>query len=367
MAPPAPLLAAAAALLALLLPGAVGAAWTTNVVTLDDGTCGTNLQVGSDRTASSSATPSFFLRGDGGLSSYAVSIDGSPIGTFNSAGNAVVCIEAPAPLGDGPHVLTGTELKPHGGWVVTPLAFTVDTVPPAPPSEPVLSAYKDSGALGDGITKHRSVNVTGTAGPSEPVQVVSNGVVVGGAKSDAAGNWSATTVTFLDGAYTLEARALDAAGNRSALSSGMRLTIDSVAPTTPAAPALETPGDGDLAAGPVVTGTAPAGASAVRIFSDGVQVGTAVPGRTRTWRFALPPLQPGPRAIAVAAADAADNVSPLSPLLIVTIESPEPPPEEPPPPPEDSRPAPPEPTRPAAPRTAPPPRVTSSPPRAPSP
>jgi hypothetical protein len=335
------MLAAAAGLFALLLPGAVGAAWTTNLVTLDDGTCGANLQIGSDKTASSSATPSFFLRGDGGLSAYAVSIDGSPIGTFNSAGNAVVCVDAAAPLADGPHVLTGTELKPHAGWVVTPLAFTVDTLPPAPPSEPVLSAYRDSGALGDGITNYRSVNVTGTAGPNEPVQVVSNGTVVGGAKSDAAGHWSATTVTFPDGAYTLEARALDAAGNRSAPSSGMRLTIDSVAPATPAAPALETPDDGDRAAGPVVVGTAPVGAGAVRIFSDGVQVGAAVPGRTRTWRFALPPLQPGPHAIAVAAADAADNVSPLSPLLIVTIESPEPPPPEPPPPPpEESRPAP---------------------------
>jgi hypothetical protein len=366
--PSASFLAAGAALLALLLPGAVGAAWTTNLVTLDDGICGTNLQIGSDKTASSSATPSFFLRGDGGLSSYSVSIDGASIGTFNSLGNGVVCIRAPVTLADGAHVLTGTELKPHAGWVVTPFAFTVDTVSPAAPSEPVLSAYKDSGVLGDGITKFRSVNVTGTAGPNEPVQVLSNGVaVVGGAKADASGRWSATTVTFLDGTYTLEARALDAAGNRSALSGGMRLTIDGVAPATPAAPALETLEDGEPTTGPVVTGTAPLGATTVRVFGDGVQVGAAVPGRARTWRLALPSLQPGPHAIAVAASDAADNVSSLSAPLIVTVESPEPPPPDTTPPPEESRPAPPEPTRPPAPRTAPPPRVVSSSPRAHSP
>ena len=88
---------AARRLLALLLPGA-GGAWVTNLVELDDGTCDTNLQVGSDKAASASRTPTFFLRGDGGLSSYAMSIDGNPIGTFYSAGNAVVCVQAPAPL-----------------------------------------------------------------------------------------------------------------------------------------------------------------------------------------------------------------------------------------------------------------------------
>ena len=67
--------AAAAVVVALSLPGAVGAAWTTNKVELDPGQCGQMLQIGSDPTASSSATPSFYLQGDGGLSSYAMSLD----------------------------------------------------------------------------------------------------------------------------------------------------------------------------------------------------------------------------------------------------------------------------------------------------
>src|SRR5262245_35151802 len=86
------LLAGCAACVALVLPGAVGAAWTTNLVQLDNGTCGNNLQIGSDRTASSTSRPSFWLQGDGGLSSYTVWIDGSPLGTFSSTGLANVCI-----------------------------------------------------------------------------------------------------------------------------------------------------------------------------------------------------------------------------------------------------------------------------------
>src|SRR5262245_47893943 len=162
------LLAAAAALLVLAAPGASGAAWTTNLVQLDNGTCGTNLQIGSDRAGSSSATPSFFLQGDGGLSSYAVSIDGSPLGTFASSGGGNVCITAGA-LANGPHTLTATELAPNPSLAVAPLAFTVDTLAPKAPSAPSLSRWSDSGVVGDGITKYPNVNFTGTCGPNEAV------------------------------------------------------------------------------------------------------------------------------------------------------------------------------------------------------
>src|SRR5262245_44680741 len=91
--------------LALILVAAVAAvsagsslALTTNVAQLDNGTCGRNLQLGSDKTASSSATPTFLLWGDGGLSSYAMFIDGAPIGTFNSDGVANVCVTTSVPL-----------------------------------------------------------------------------------------------------------------------------------------------------------------------------------------------------------------------------------------------------------------------------
>src|SRR5262245_48233565 len=147
-----------------LFAGASSAAWTTNLVQLDNGTCGRNLQIGSDKTASSSNLPSFWLMGDGGLSSYSAFIDGVPIGTFQSAGNGNVCLLTTTPLSDGPHTLTANELAPRPTMLVTPFAFTVDTVPPPSPSVPVLSAYSDSGALGDRITRFRNINFTGSSG-----------------------------------------------------------------------------------------------------------------------------------------------------------------------------------------------------------
>jgi hypothetical protein len=343
------LLVAATAVGALLLAGTGGAAWTTNLVELDNGTCGANLQTGSDRTASSITRPTFFLRGDGGLSSYAMAIDGVPIGSFYSTGQAVVCVQGAAVLAEGPHVLTGTELAPHAGWTVGPLAFSVDTVAPAPPSTPVLSAYKDSGALGDGITRFRSVNVTGTAAPNESVQVLSNGITtLGGARADANGNWSVTTVTLADGAYTLSAQTIDTAGNRSVPSATMRLTIDSVPPPTPDAPTLA-PGD----SGYVVSGTAGGDAATVLVYGDGVHVGAAPIGRTGVWQLTLPELPPGPHSVAVAAADLAGNTSPLSAPLGFAVAEPAPP-ASPDPPAGTRPPAPPATPRPQGARPAPP-------------
>ena len=350
------MLAVVAVLLAMLLPGSAGAVWTTNSVTLDDGTCGHNLQVGSDDTASGSATPSFFVRGDGGLSSYAMAVDGRAIGTFASAGNGIVCVTVAAALEDGAHVLTGTELAPHAGWAVASMQFSVDTVAPAPPSAPALSDYRDSGIVGDGVTSFRSLNVNGTTRPNQAVQILSGGVsIVGGARSDGNGRWSVSTLTLADGAYTLTAIALDSAGNRSAPSTSARIRIDSVAPATPGRPTLIAAGTD--AGGPLVGGTAPRDVTTVRVFADGVQIGVATPTRTHAWRFAVPELAPGAHAIAVTAADAADNTTPLSAAVDVTFPASGPPSDPPGLDPAPSAPdagarptAPPQPVAPAAPR-----------------
>ena len=100
---------------------------TTNVANLDDGTCGRNLQVGSDTTASATSTPTFLLWGDGGLSKYDIFVDGVKIGTFSSDGFANVCIPTTVPISDGPHVLTSrewAEASEAGRWATEVRPFT---------------------------------------------------------------------------------------------------------------------------------------------------------------------------------------------------------------------------------------------------
>src|SRR5947207_16019056 len=90
---------AAAILVALVLAGS-GSAWTLNEVQLDTNYCRENLQLGADKAASHTAMPSFLLSGDGGLSSYQISIDGASIGTWRSDGYGNVCIYDTLPLAD---------------------------------------------------------------------------------------------------------------------------------------------------------------------------------------------------------------------------------------------------------------------------
>jgi hypothetical protein len=255
----------AAALVGLVVVGGSGAA-TLNTAQLDNGTCGRNLQLGSDRTASASATPSFVIAGDGGLSRYEAFVDGASIGIFASDGFANVCVYDTIPLADGPHLLTANELQPHSTFTVVPFNFTVDTVPPAQPSVPVIASYSDSGLLGDHITRFRTPNFSGFADPNVSIQLFSGPLILGGAKADANGAWSATTSTLSDGSYVVTATALDQAGNKSQLSLSFPVTIDTVAPTG----GLTSPTDGSVLSGTV--GLTAAGADNTGVWKVDFQV-----------------------------------------------------------------------------------------------
>ena len=220
---------------------------TLNTAQLDNGTCGRNLQLGSDRTSSSSATPSFVIAGDGGLSRYEAFVDGVSIGIFASDGFANVCVYDNIPLADGMHLLTANELQPHAGLTITPFNFSVDTVPPAQPTTPVISGYSDSGLLGDHITRFTNPNFTGFADPNVAIQLFNGQALLGGAKALATGAWSATAGGLADGSYIITAIALDQAGNKSSLSVVCPLTVDTVLPTG----SLTSPTDGSLVSGTV--------------------------------------------------------------------------------------------------------------------
>lgn len=357
-----------AALAAALIPsvGQAWSLWTTNLIELDPGACGQMLAIGSDATASGSATPTFMLSGDGGMSSYAMAIDGVAIGTFTSTGRGMVCIAAPTPLADGPHLLTGVELAPRPAMAVPAFAFSVDTVAPRPSSQPSLADFSDSGARGDGITKFGMVSLSGTADRGDRVQINrENGALVAGTTADASGHWAATTLNLPNGTYTLFAVTLDRAGNKSTRSDGMRLVVDSVAPAVPGVPALEGAGeDGRI----VVRGLAGDDVARIVVYTDGTQFGSATPGADHAWRFTLPALDPGSYSVTVAAADAADNFSTRSGPLTVTITPPPPaqpivvpPPAQEPvsttPPANEARPTPPDGPLPDGPRPASPRRV----------
>lgn len=109
-------------------------------------------------------------------------------------------------------------------------AYVLDTSAPATPGTPVLASASDSGASNsDGITNDNTPTFTGTGENGSTVSIY-DGVTLLGTATVAAGNWSFTSGALSNASHTITAVASDTAGNTSAASSALNITVDTAAP-----------------------------------------------------------------------------------------------------------------------------------------
>ncbi|MEV4782473.1 Ig-like domain-containing protein, partial [Burkholderia sp. LMU1-1-1.1] len=108
-----------------------------------------------------------------------------------------------------------------------------------------LDLTTDSGVSAtDNITNSATPTITGSAEAGITVQLYDGDTLVGSATSDAStGVWSIASAALADGAHTLTARTVDLAGNISAPSAPLVVTIDRAAPGAPGAPVLDAASD----------------------------------------------------------------------------------------------------------------------------
>ena len=111
------------------------------------------------------------------------------------------------------------------------MAVTIDTTAPIAPS--IASFSPDSGVAGDHITNDSTLTLTGTAEANSTVKVYDGATLLGSATANGSGAWTYTTAALGNGAHSLTATATDAAGNTSAASAAMAVTIDTTAPAAP--------------------------------------------------------------------------------------------------------------------------------------
>ncbi len=104
-------------------------------------------------------------------------------------------------------------------------AYVLDTSAPPTPGTPVLA----SGSAG--ITNDNTPTFTGTAESGSTVSLYDGATLLGTAVATG-GTWSFTAGSLSDGSHTLTAVSTDAAGNASAASAALGITIDTTAPTT---------------------------------------------------------------------------------------------------------------------------------------
>lgn len=219
---------------------------------------------------------------------------------------------------------SGTGVTDGAGNVVSGFtagqAYTLDHTPPAAPSTPDMTSGTDTGQSStDNITANNTPVFTGTAESGSTVTLYDfNGTTVLGTTTADGGNWSITSSTLSDGAHTLTAKATDAAGNISNASSGLNITIDTVAPNAPTVASI--PATNDTT--PEISGTAEANAT-VYVYEGNALIGTSTANAAGQW--ILPgttiSLGEGEHAITARVLDAAGNTSDASVAATVTVDT----------------------------------------------
>ena len=257
-----------------------------------------------------------------------VYLDGVAIGTdvVGADGNWQLDYTA-VDLADGSYLVTADTSFLNLQSAISPqFSLIVDRVAPPVPSTFFIS--DDSGISDiDAITNDTTLILSGAAEPNSSVRLRRNGVVIGSAQTDAAGNWifDYSSYDSVDGIFDFTLSARDLAGNQSPASSIFPVVIDTQAPNPIAAitllPDTGIIGDGITSTGAIqLSGEAEPG-HYVDVFVDGVSAGLVAVDGAGDWLLDLSssPLANGIYAITTQVMDAAGNRSILSTAAVVTI------------------------------------------------
>ncbi|WP_181690008.1 Ig-like domain-containing protein [Stutzerimonas zhaodongensis] len=305
--------------ISLMGPAKTNATSVSYAVTFSKAVTGVDLsdfELASTGTASGTVTS---VSGSG--SSYTVTVGG-----ITGDGTLRLALQS---SGTG---ITDVSGNPIAAGFTSDQAYIIDNVAPAAPSVPDLSAISDSGiSSSDNITHVTTPTFAGMAEAKTTVTLYdTDGAVLGTTTADSAGLWSIASSALGSGTHTLTAKATDEAGNTSAASAGLALTIDTTAPAVP--------GTADLAAGndsgtsnadnvtnsttPTFTGTAEANATVTLFDTDGTTVlGTTTADGSGSWSIISATLIEGSHTLATKVTDAAGNVGAASASLDVTVDT----------------------------------------------
>lgn len=256
--------------------------------------------------------------------------------TANADGSYSVTLE-PDDMAEGNNTIDVIYIDQAGNTSSDSLDLTVDldtlSARPAAPDLTSNATHDTGSSQIDNITSNEACEITGTAESDATVHVYVNGVEVGTANSDGAGNW---TYTFdgiddlIEGPNTVMASIEDSLGNpEGALSNSLIVTLDRIM-ATPAMPDLQAASDsgasntdnvtaGNGANNLVFEGYAEPG-STVQLNIDGAPDGgtTVANAATGYWTITRPntSFNNGNNNVTITAADTAGNQA-TSPALVV--------------------------------------------------
>ncbi|SDH82185.1 Ig-like domain-containing protein [Pseudomonas panipatensis] len=278
-------------------------------------------------------TPTLSGKGEpGGVAT--ISDDGTVLGTALVDGNGDWSFTPDQPLADGPHSISATVSDVAGNTspASDALQFGVQGVPPMVS----ITAARDAvgsitgDVLDNGVTDDRRPTLVGTASANGLVVIKEGPVVYGSAVADANGDWQLRLpLNQSEGEHTYTASLTSATGQTA--SAEFNLTVDSVAPTRPSIDAVMDdvgPYQGLLSpyaitddANPTVQGSDAEPDSLVKVYDNGVLIGSVQADANGEWSLDLPTLADGLHKLAVSATDAAGNTSLRSAAFNFTVDT----------------------------------------------
>ncbi|MCG2645820.1 MULTISPECIES: Ig-like domain-containing protein, partial [Bradyrhizobium] len=199
-----------------VIGAAVPATPTITSFTTDSGVIGDHITSDNALTLTGSAVASSTVKVfDGPTQLGTANVDGSGHWSFTTSA-----------LGDGAHNLTAQDVDSSGqvSLASAPLSVTIDTHAPVAPT---FTAFSQTGTSVGSTTTLNDLVLKGSAEANSSVKIFDNSTQIGTATADSSGAWSFDTGALSNGAQKFTATATDAAGNASAASASLDVTVNS--------------------------------------------------------------------------------------------------------------------------------------------
>ncbi|QJD99389.1 Ig-like domain-containing protein [Massilia forsythiae] len=203
----------------------------------------------------------------------------------------------------------------------------IDAHAPAAPAAPQLAAWSDSGVAGDGVTNVLYPAIVGSgAEPGAHIKLYAGATEIGSTDAGADGSW-----TVLDsglnkaGTYALSAVQVDAAGNASAASAALQLTLAATgifaAPTLAAASDSGLSDHDGITNQQVLTLSGAGTGKKVFVYDNGKLLGAATDTPDGSWTYTTPALAEGKHSLYVRLVGIGGGSDNYSDALAVTIDT----------------------------------------------
>lgn len=214
-----------------------------------------------------------------------------------------------ATLANGNHSFTAKAMDVAGNTSVASAAVPVTISAPAPGAPAIVSFSRDSGVVGDGITKDNTPTLAGTAAANSTVTVFDGSTKIGTATANSNGAWTFTATKLTDGNHSFTTTDT-VSGTTSAASSALSITVDTAAPAAPTLVSDSIVNTNHV----LLSGTAQANTT-ITVYDGTTTVGTTTTGSNGAWSVTTAALASGAQALTAKAQDAAGNTSALSQAL----------------------------------------------------